>query len=158
MTHFKLTGIIVPLLTPLEPDESLDEVSLARMIEYLLAAGIDGLLVLGSTGEFAMLDDAVKARLVERAAVLVAGRVPVLAGISAAGTRQAIEFGREAVRLGADAVVAATPYYYAHSQAELFGHFAALAAAVEKPVFLYNIPQCLHHHSDLLSDVVDQRL
>lgn len=140
MTNHKLTGVVVPMLTPLGLDETLDEGALARMIEYLLGARVDALLALGTTGEFAMLDGATKSRLVRRTVELAAGRAPVLVGVSGAGTREAVNLGQEAVELGADGVVAAPPYYYAHTQREIISHFTTLAASVEAPLYLYNIP------------------
>lgn len=141
MMKLKLEGVIVPLLTPLDAGELLDEAGLERLIEYALGEGASGVLTLGTTGEFALLRHAVRARVVDTVVRVVAGRVPVLAGISEAGTRRAVEFGHEVVALGADAVVATAPYYFTHSQSELCGHFTAIADEVAAPLFIYNVPQ-----------------
>lgn len=139
-SKLKLAGVIVPLLTPLRPDESLDEDGLGRLIEYVLLEGADGIFVLGTTGEFALLDRVTRNRLIECAVARTRGRAPVLVGVSAAGTKLAVESGREAVALGADAIVATAPFYFPHTQTELIAHFSAIAAEVDAPLALYNIP------------------
>ena len=141
MSRLKLTGVITPLLTPLRPDQALDETGLERLIEHVLGGGARGLFLLGSTGEFALLDYETRFQLIRAARRIVAGRVPLLVGVSEPGTRAAIEFGRRAVELGAEAVVAAAPFYYNHSQADLIAHFTAIAQAVPAPLVLYNIPR-----------------
>jgi 4-hydroxy-tetrahydrodipicolinate synthase len=85
MRNEKLTGVIVPLLTLLQDDETLDEAGLRRLIEYALAAGASGGLALGTNGEFALLSNAVKQRVAASVCEMVNGRVPVLIGISDAG-------------------------------------------------------------------------
>jgi hypothetical protein len=132
---------IVPLLTPLRPDQSLDEAGLERLIEHALAGGVSGVFLLGSTGEFALLDHETRFQLIRAARRVVRGRVPVLAGVSEPGTRAAIEFGRRAVELGAEAVVASPPFYYHHSQGDLIAHFTAIAEGIPAPLVLYNIPR-----------------
>ena len=140
-SRLKLTGVITPLLTPLRPDQALDETGLERLIEHVLRGGTRGLFLLGSTGEFALLDYETRFQLIRATRRIVAARVPLLVGVSEPGTRAAIEFGRRAVELGAEAVVAAAPFYYNHSQADLIGHFTAIAQAVPAPLVLYNIPR-----------------
>lgn len=141
MTDLKLAGVIVPLLTPLRPDKSLDEAGLERLIEHTLNGGVSGLFLLGSTGEFALLDHETRLHLVRAARRIIAGRVPVLVGVSEPGTRASIEFGRRAVELGTEAVVASPPFYYNHSQDDLIAHFAAIAEGIPAPLVLYNIPR-----------------
>lgn len=136
-----LAGIIVPLLTPLRPDETLDEAALERLINHALAGGAQGIFLLGSTGEFPLIEPATRTALIGAARQLTRGRAPLLVGICELNTRRALAAGQQAVKLGADAVVAAAPYYYRHRQSELITHFTAIAAAVEAPVVLYNIPQ-----------------
>jgi 2-dehydro-3-deoxy-D-pentonate aldolase len=137
----KLSGMIVPLVTPLRPDQSLDEAGLGRLIEHVLEGGARGLFLLGSTGEFALLDREARLQLIRAARGAVRGRAPVLVGISEPGTRAAIEFGQRAVELGAEAVVAAAPFYYNHSQDDLVSHFSSIAREVPAPLVLYNIPR-----------------
>ncbi|MBC8450001.1 MAG: dihydrodipicolinate synthase family protein [Chloroflexi bacterium] len=141
----KLKGLIVPLITPLNPDESLDEERLARVVEYVLEGGADGIFALGSAGEFPNLRSANRERLVRAAKDLIGGRVPLLVGIARAGTRETVEEGKRMARLGADAFVALPPYYYVHSQSELVAHFQTIAHALDTPLVLYNIPQFVKH-------------
>lgn len=144
----KLEGLIVPLITPLNPDESLDEEGLARVIEYVLEGGADGVFVLGTAGEFANLRNSTRERLVQATKALIGDQVPLLAGISRAGTQETVEEGRRLMRFGVDAFVAMPPYYYVHSQPELAAHFRAIAHALDVPLVLYNIPQFVKHTID----------
>lgn len=137
----RLEGVIVPLLTPVHGDESLDEPALERLIEHVLAGGVHGVFVLGSTGEFAALDDGMKLQVVRRTCEIVRGRVPVLAGVNQLGTRRTAEMARCCFDLGVSAVVGSAPFYYMHNQGELLRHFEALVRATEGPLVLYNIPQ-----------------
>jgi 4-hydroxy-tetrahydrodipicolinate synthase len=137
----KLEGLIVPLITPLNRDETLDEAGLERMIEYVIAGGVAGIFVLGSSGEFFSLSDAVKENLVRAARSQIGRRVSLLVGISEAGTRQTLQQGKRLAHLGADALVVTAPYYYPHPPAELLTHFLTIAHAFDVPTVLYNIPQ-----------------
>lgn len=141
----KLDGLITPLITPLHSDQSLDDGALERTIEYVLEGGADGIFVLGSSGEFANLSSTTRGRLVQAAKALIGGRAPLLVGISRASTHATIEEGRRMVQLGVDALVAVTPFYFAHSQSELVTHFLSIAHALEAPLVLYNIPQFVKH-------------
>jgi 4-hydroxy-tetrahydrodipicolinate synthase len=137
----KLEGLIVPLITPLNSDETLDEAGLERMINYVIAGGVSGIFVLGSSGEFFSLDDATKERLVRAARTHIGDRVSLLVGISEAATRRTIQQGNRLVHLGADALVVTAPYYYRHPPSELIPHFLTIARAFDAPTILYNIPQ-----------------
>ena len=137
----EIKGIIVPLLTPLKPDESLDEAGLERLIEHVIEGGVAAIFVVGTSGEFPALAPAVKERLVRATSALVGGRVPVLAGVAEPGTRLAVSQAQRMAKLGIDCVVVTTPYYFLHSQEEVCHHFTALANAVNVPTILYNIPQ-----------------
>jgi 4-hydroxy-tetrahydrodipicolinate synthase len=134
-------GVFVPIVTPLTDQEELDRPALRRMVEYLLGAGVHGVFVLGSTGEFAALDDVTREAAVRGVVQTVAGRVPVLAGISAPGTKLALGYLRMAEACGVDAVVLCPGYYYPQDGGEVELHVRAIAAAASVPVLLYNIPQ-----------------
>lgn len=137
----KLEGLIVPLITPLNDDESLDVVGLERLVEHVIRGGVHGIFVLGSSGEFAALDEITKERIVQITRALIGERpISLLAGIAETGTRRAIEQGRRVVRLGADAVVVTAPFYYFYSQSELLCHFQAVARSLDAPMVVYNIP------------------
>jgi 4-hydroxy-tetrahydrodipicolinate synthase len=136
----RIEGVIVPLLTPLTPAETVDEDGLTRLIEHVIAGGVSAVFLLGSTGEAPTLSAEQKTRLVRKAAARIAGRVPLLVGVIEAGTAQAIELAQAYVKAGAAALVPTAPFYFRYSQSELAGHFRAIAASVSVPVFLYNIP------------------
>lgn len=137
----KLEGLIVPLITPLKPDESLDEASLERIVEYVIEGGVTGIFVLGSSGEFPGLSNATKERLVQAVRTQIGRRnISLLVGITRAGTRHTIEEGKWLAPLGADAIVVTAPYYYWYSQTEMANHFLTVARAIDVPTVLYNIP------------------
>jgi len=105
----KLKGLFVPLITPLNPDESLDETSLERTIDYVIEGGADGIFVLGSSGEFANLSMPTKRHLIQASKSFIRGRVPLLVGIARAGTQTTIEEGQHLACFGADAFVSLPP-------------------------------------------------
>jgi 4-hydroxy-tetrahydrodipicolinate synthase len=134
-------GVIVPLATPLTDDERLDGPALDSLIDRLLP-DVDGVFVLGSSGEFALLEDATRAQLIDRTVERVKGRRPVYAGVGDTGTRRTIANARRASRAGVDALVVCGPFYYpVTDQAALRGHFEAVADVADVPVLLYNIPE-----------------
>lgn len=134
-------GIVCPLAVPLDNDENLDVPGLLRLLDYVLP-DVDGILVLGSTGEFAYLTEYVADKVVEVTLEHINGRVPFYVGISEAGTRRAMQLLRRAQRSGVDFVVACSPYYYTYdSQTSLVEHFERIADASPVPLILYNIPQ-----------------
>lgn len=136
-----LQGVIVPLITPLNPDESLDEKGLERLVEHVIGGGVAGIFLLGSSGEGPSLPIRVKERLVAAVCAQVGGRVPVLVGVLGIGTTQTIEQAQRLIRWGGDAIVVTAPYYFAHTQDEIACHVAAVARAVPVPLVIYNIPQ-----------------
>ncbi len=135
-----LCGIIPPLVTPLLPDETLDLPGLARQIDFQLAKGVDGIFVLGTTGEFYALDESEKQRVVAAAVEHVRGRAPVFVGTGAETTREVVRLTKMAERERADGVSVITPYFLKPTQAELFDHFRRVAEATALPVVLYNNP------------------
>jgi 4-hydroxy-tetrahydrodipicolinate synthase len=139
-----LAGIIPPLTTPLTPDGDVDGASLERLCGFLLDAGVDGLFVCGSSGEVALLTDTQRARVVEIATDVAAGRVPVLAGVIDTGTARVIDHALAAVKAGAHAVVSTPPYYVAPHVDEVIRHFRLLNDAVDVPVIAYDIPSATH--------------
>jgi dihydrodipicolinate synthase/N-acetylneuraminate lyase len=141
-----LCGVIPPLATPLLDDDRLDHAGLERLVEHVLAGGVHGLFLLGSTGEGPALGYRLRRELVERVGEQVAGRVPLLVGITDTAFTEAVQMAAWAGECGAAAVVAAPPYYFAPSQAELAAYFRALAEAVELPLFLYNMPAHVKVH------------
>jgi dihydrodipicolinate synthase/N-acetylneuraminate lyase len=135
-----LTGVIPPMVTPLLENETLDVAGLERLLEHLLAGGVQGLFLLGTTGEGPHIAYAVRQQLVQRTCEQVAGRVPVLVGITDTVLSESLRLARTAAEAGAAAVVAAPPYYFVADQAELTGYYQLLADGLPLPLFLYNMP------------------
>lgn len=139
-----LTGVIPPLLTPLTPDGELDRGSLERLVARLLDGGVHGIFALGSSGEVAFFDDAMRAEVLDAVTGLVAGQVPVLAGVIDTQTSRVISHIRAAERFGVAGVVAVAPFYSITGPDEIHTHFTALAAAASVPVLAYDLPVCVH--------------
>lgn len=135
-----ITGSIVALVTPMHPDGQVDWECLDSLVEFHLKNGTDALLPVGTTGESATLNTDEHCAVIERVIRQVAGRRPVIAGTGANSTSEAIELTHEAKRLGADACLLVTPYYNKPPQRGLIKHYEAIAAAVDIPQWLYNVP------------------
>ena len=135
----KLRGVFTALVTPFQGG-ALDEAAFVRLVERQIAAGVHGLVPVGTTGETATLSHAEHNRVVELAVKTAAGRVPVIAGAGSNSTSEAIELARHAKAIGADAVLAVTGYYNRPSQEGVYQHFAAMDAAVDIPIVVYNVP------------------
>lgn len=136
-----LHGIVPPLVTPLGEDGRVDHESLARLVDYVVGAGVHGIWAMGTTGEFAGFDMDEREAAVLTTVRAARGRVPVVACIADASPFLAIEHGRRADRAGADFVAATAPYYLPNSQDELEAHFRAIEKGVDRPLLLYHIPQ-----------------
>lgn len=141
MGKMHLHGIIPPLATPLDERERVDEGALKNLVRQLLQAGVHGFFVLGSTGEFAHLQDDEKRRAIDIVLAEVNKAVPVLVGVTEAGTQRTIAWVKEAQKRGADSIVAAPPFYYPLTDDELERHFRALAMETDLPILLYHIPE-----------------
>lgn len=139
MSHPLFTGAITALVTPFH-DGALDEPAFTALIERQVAAGVHGLVPVGTTGETATLTHDEHRRAVELCVATAAGRVRVIAGCGSNCTAEAIELARHAKAVGADGALVVAPYYNRPSQEGLYAHFAAINDAVELPVVLYNVP------------------
>jgi 4-hydroxy-tetrahydrodipicolinate synthase len=135
-----LRGIIPPVVTPFHPDESLDLSRLRSHIDDQLAAGVHGIFVLGTTGEFYSLTEAEKQAVAAAAVEQVNGRVQVFVGTGAETTGEVIRLSKMAAKEGAAGVSVITPYFLKPTQAELIDHFRRVADAAGVPVILYNNP------------------
>ena len=135
-----LQGSMVAIVTPMFDDGSLDLDALRALIDWHAAAGTDGIVIVGTTGESPTVDVAEHCLLIEATMAHVKGRMSVVAGTGANSTSEAIELTAKAKALGVDACLLVTPYYNKPSQEGLYQHFAAIAAAVDIPQILYNVP------------------
>ncbi|MBO0697213.1 MAG: dihydrodipicolinate synthase family protein [Zavarzinella sp.] len=135
-----LTGIFPPIVTPLRDRDTLDVPAFERLVEHLIAGGVHGLFFLGTTGEGPSLSTRLRAEVVERGCRLVAGRLPVLIGVTDTSFVESVRLGERAAAAGADAVVVAPPSYFAAAQDELVGYVKRLAGVMPLPIFLYHIP------------------
>lgn len=139
MTAPLFKGVITALITPLR-DGKVDEAAFAQLLERQIAAGVHGVVPMGTTGESATLHLDEHQRVVELCVRVAAGRVRVIAGAGSSATDKAIELVRHAKTVGADGALVVTPYYNRPSQAGMAAHFEAIAEAVQLPVLLYNVP------------------
>ncbi|WP_019447653.1 4-hydroxy-tetrahydrodipicolinate synthase [Cupriavidus sp. BIS7] len=135
-----LKGIIPALITPMTEDESVDETGLRTLVDRLVDAGVHGLFVLGTNGEFISLSEEEKLRIARITVDQAKGRVPVIAGTGAYATRDVVALNRKMEDVGVDAVSVITPYFNGATQAELFTHYKQIAASTALPVMLYTIP------------------
>lgn len=153
-----LRGVIPPLVTPLKGRDELDAVGLERLVEQVLAGGVSGLFILGTTGEAPSLSHRLRAELVQRVCRLVAGRAPVLVGITDTSFVESVNLARLAAEEGAAAVVTATPYYFPAGQEELREYLTHLLEQLPLPLLLYNMPSLtkVRFARDTLRWAVDQ--
>lgn len=144
-----LAGVVIPVCTPLVGDGlSVDEVSLRRHLDRLERAGVRGVFVLGTSGEFGFLTDQQRRQVVEIAVDEVGGRLPVLVGISDTATARTVAQAEMLIPLGADAVVATAPFFAASGPMEIAEHFRGIRRAVgSTPVFAYENPGRVNGHS-----------
>ena len=133
------SGVITALVTPFR-DGAVDEAALARLVERQVAAGVHGLVAVGTTGETATLSHDEHRKVVERVVAAAGGRVKVIAGAGSNCTAESVELVRHARAVGADGALVVTPYYNRPSQEGLHAHYAAIDAAVELPILIYNVP------------------
>jgi 4-hydroxy-tetrahydrodipicolinate synthase len=136
-----LHGVIPPLALPLKPDGTPDLASVARQVEHLLAAGVSGLWVNGTTGEFFALDAPARAAVLRAAVEAAAGRVPVIAQVGDTATRLALRQAALALEAGATHLAAVAPYYAPPSAQEVVAHYRVLASATPLPLLIYQVPQ-----------------
>ncbi|WP_042698958.1 4-hydroxy-tetrahydrodipicolinate synthase [Azospirillum sp. B506] len=136
----KLSGYLTAVPTPFTADGGIDEAAFSSFCDHQVAQGISGLVVCGTTGEAPALSAREHERLVRLAVEAAAGRVPIIAGAGSNVTAHSVELARQAQRAGADGLLVVVPYYNRPSQEGLFRHFQAVAAAVDIPTILYDVP------------------
>jgi len=137
----QLTGVLPALVTPLTAEGEVDEPAVERLIEHVLAGGVNGLLPLGSTGETASLDERSRRTMLTATIRAARGRVPVICGVAQSHLAASQAEVDAAAAAGADAALVAPPFYYLIDQQTVLAFYRSLAAASSIPIFLYNIPQ-----------------
>ncbi len=135
-----LCGIIPPMITPLVDRDTLDVAGLERLIEHVLAGGVHGLFILGTTGEAASLSHRLRHDFIDRVCSQVNRRVPVLVGITDTSFVESANVAQKAAQAGAQGLVLAPPYYFPAGQPELLEYLEHLVPELSLPLFLYNMP------------------
>ena len=135
-----IKGSIVAIVTPMHDDGSLDLPCLKSLIDWHVAEGTDGIVIVGTTGESPTVSVDEHCELIKVCIEHVAGRIPVIAGTGGNSTEEAIELTHYAKRVGANASLQVVPYYNRPTQEGMYQHFRKIAEAVDLPVILYNVP------------------
>ncbi|MGB4710658.1 MAG: dihydrodipicolinate synthase family protein [Fuerstiella sp.] len=138
-----ILGIVPPLVTPLADRDTLDYAGLERLIESQVEANVNGVFILGTTGEGPSLSDHLRRALISETNRLLAGRLPIYVGVTDTSLVDAVSLATFAMENGAEAVVAAPPFYFPAGQTELRHWFTELADALPIPLLLYNMPSCV---------------
>lgn len=140
----RFSGVVPPVATPLNLDGTVDHGSLARLVDHLIDAGCTGLFALGSTGETAYFTDTQRVEIARTIVDTTAGRVPIIAGAIELTAGRVIETARALVAVGVDAIVTTAPLYTLNSATEVAAHFRTIAAAIEVPLWAYDVPVRVH--------------
>lgn len=140
MKNTIFTGMATAIVTPMHTDGSIDYEALSRFVEFQISSGINGLVVMGTTGENATIEPEDQKKVIAYTVEKVAGRVPVIAGTGTNNTEHVLHNTRNACQVGADAILVVTPYYNKATQNGLVTHFTAVADESTLPVILYNVP------------------
>ena len=146
-----IEGCLTAIVTPFKGSK-VDFDQLAKLVDWQIEQGVDGIVAVGTTGESAVLDVAEHVAVIAAAVKAAKGRVPVVAGAGGNATSEALELTRASEDAGADALLHVTPYYNRPSQEGLFRHFEAIAKSTKLPIILYNVPT--RTGCDLLTDTV----
>lgn len=136
----EIKGIITPIITPMNEDETINEKELRNQVNRQIESGIHGIFPFGTNGEGYILSEAEKELVLSIVIDEVKGRVPVYAGTGCVGTKDTIRQSLMGKSLGADVLSIITPSFASASQNELYEHFSTVAKAVDLPIVLYNIP------------------
>ena len=140
MKHSIFEGSAAAIVTPMDDYGNLDYEAMGRLLDRIMDGGTDAVVVNGTTGESATLDDREKLSVMEYVIRHVDGRIPVIAGTGSNCTEHAVKLSREAEKLGADGLLQVTPYYNKASQEGLVRHFTEVGDHVGIPILLYNVP------------------
>jgi 4-hydroxy-tetrahydrodipicolinate synthase len=147
-----LGAILTAMVTPFDADGSLDEDAAVRLMNHLVEHGSDGLVLCGTTGEAATLNDDEHLRVIELAVNEMKGRCTIVAGVGSNDTRHAVMLTERASELGPDALLSVNPYYNRPSRRGIIRHYEEVVRATDLPILLYNIPQ--RTGSDMPNDLL----
>ncbi|ASJ09479.1 dihydrodipicolinate synthase family protein [Thermococcus siculi] len=136
-----LEGVFVPHVTPFDGDENINEPVLREIVHYFISSGLNGLVSLGSNGEFPYLSFEEKLRVVEIVREEAPSKIPVIAGATENSTREVLRLGKALLDLGVDVLLVGPPYYFKPSPDELFAHYSTLADELDGKILLYNVPK-----------------
>ncbi|HET9073400.1 MAG TPA: 4-hydroxy-tetrahydrodipicolinate synthase [Solirubrobacteraceae bacterium] len=153
MSHFG--AILTAMVTPFDADGAVDEAAIVGLLDHLFRTGSDGVVVCGTTGEAATLDDAEHLRVIELVIAETRRRHPgrtVIAGVGSNDTRHAVKLTDAATAMRPDGLLSVNPYYSRPSRAGIIAHYREVVAATDLPIVLYNIPQ--RTGSDLPNDLL----
>lgn len=156
----KLEGIWSPMATPLKKDGSLDSPTIRILVDFLIDGGIDGLLPLGTSGEFALLSDSERREITNVVVDQANGRVPVVVGVSDPSIEKILQYSRYAKDAGADAIIAVPPYYFTTTNEGLYQFYKKLSEDTGMPLMIYNIPEWTHClvPPDIVKRLADEKL
>ena len=140
--NYQLNGIIPPLVTPLQGDGTLDIEMLHRLINHVVEGGVNGLFILGTTGEAPSLSESLKREMIAETCRYIDHQVPVLVGITDTSWTDSIALAKIAATHQATGLVTSTPFYFPLSQNDLFEYIKKLTDEVSLPLYLYNMPSC----------------
>ena len=136
-----LNGIITAMVTPFESSGNIDIKATEILIEKLIANGVQGIFVLGTNGEFHVIENDMKIKFAKKVVEIVANRVPVYAGAGGNSTDEVIKLGKQMIAVGVDALSVITPYFVSLKENELYNHYQMIAENLAIPIVLYNIPK-----------------
>ncbi|MFH2112060.1 MAG: formaldehyde-activating enzyme [Candidatus Bathyarchaeota archaeon] len=159
MSSFKLEGVLPAVVTPFDKHEEFNEPVFRDLVDWLIEQGITGIVPCGTTGEFSLMTQAERARVIEVCVDQVNGRVPVIAGTGDTATKLVIDATRHALDVGADAAIIVNPYYMKPKGGKgIYDHYVSIAGAVDIPLVLYNIPVATNQYIpwQVVEDLVDE--
>ena len=159
MSGFKLEGVLPAVVTPFDKNEEFNEPVFRDLVDWLIEQGITGIVPCGTTGEFSLMTQAERARVIEVCVDQVNGRVPVIVGTGDTATKLVIDATRHALDVGADAAIVVNPYYMKPKGGKgIYDHYVSIAGAVDIPLVLYNIPVATNQYIpwQVVEDLVDE--
>jgi 4-hydroxy-tetrahydrodipicolinate synthase len=150
-----LGAILTAMVTPFDAQGRVDEAASVNLMHHLADHGSDGLVVCGTTGEAATLDDDEHVRMIELAVQEMGERMTIVAGAGSNDTRHAIHLTERCTEVGADAILSVTPYYNKPNRRGIIRHFEEVARATDKPILVYNVPSrtAVNMPPDLLAEL-----